>query len=114
MRSWKKFSLSLLALLAVTMGTAAGVMHGQDQKPKVRIRPPASPTPTPTPTCADQDKDGYGVGSSCVGARDCNDTNAQMHPGAFEVCDKLDNDCNAVIDDKPGGAAGSACPSPTP
>lgn len=117
MRSWKNFTLSLLAALAMTMVTTAAVLRGQEQpKPKVKIRPPASPSPSqsPTPTCVDQDKDGYGVGSSCVGARDCNDANYQIHPGAIEVCDKLDNDCNGVIDDKSPGAAGSACPSPTP
>ena len=103
MRSWKKFTLSLLAALAMTIGTTAAVMRGQGQtQPKVRNRPPASPSPaqSPTPTCVDQDKDGYGVGSSCVGARDCNDTNANIHPGATEVCDKLDNDCNGKIDDR--------------
>lgn len=117
MRSWKKFTLSLLAALAVTIGTTAAVLSGQAQpKPKVKNRPPASPSPSqsPTPTCVDQDHDGYGVGSPCVGARDCNDTNSQVHPGATEVCDKLDNDCDGVIDEKSGGAAGSACPSPTP
>src|SRR6185503_4638843 len=113
----KKFTLSLLAALAVTIGTAAGVLHGQEQpKPKVKTKPPASPSPSqsPTPACVDQDRDGYGVGSQCVGAQDCNDTNSQMHPGGTEVCDKLDNDCDGVIDEKSGGAAGSACPSPTP
>lgn len=121
MRSWKKFTLSLLAALAMTIGTTAAVLHGRDQsQPKVKTRPrespsPAqSPTPTPTPTCVDQDKDGFTFGSQCVGARDCNDTNAKMNPAATEVCDKLDNDCNGVIDDKSHGAAGSACPSPTP
>jgi|GEM_PF-6797876 len=117
MRNWKNFTLSLLAALTVTIGTTAAVLPGQDQsKPKVKTRPPASPSPaqSPTPACVDQDRDGYGVGSQCVGARDCNDTNPQIRPGATEVCDKLDNDCNGVIDDKSPGAAGSACPSPTP
>jgi hypothetical protein len=117
MRSWTKFTLSLLAALVMTIGATAAVLHGQGQtKPNVKTRPPASPSPaqSPTPTCVDQDHDGYGVGSQCVGARDCNDTNPMMHPGATEVCDKLDNDCNGVVDDKSPGAAGSACPSPTP
>jgi hypothetical protein len=117
MRNWKKFTLSLLAALAMTIGTTAAVMRGHGQtQPKVRTRPPASPSPTPSPTpaCMDQDNDGYTFGSQCVGARDCNDTNAHMNPGATEVCDKLDNDCNGVIDDKTHYVAGSACPSPTP
>ncbi|HKP35773.1 MAG TPA: putative metal-binding motif-containing protein [Pyrinomonadaceae bacterium] len=112
MRSWKAFTLSLLAALVMTIGTTAAVMRDQEQKPKVKTRPPASPSPTPSPTpnCVDQDRDGYGVGSQCVGARDCNDTNATVHPGGTEVCDKLDNDCNGVIDDKTPGAPGNGCP----
>lgn len=32
---------------------------------------------------------------------DCNDANAQIHPGALEVCDDVDQDCNGLIDDNP-------------
>ncbi|MEN0064651.1 MAG: putative metal-binding motif-containing protein [Myxococcota bacterium] len=30
---------------------------------------------------------------------DCDDTDATVFPGAFELCDGLDNDCNANVDD---------------
>ena len=30
---------------------------------------------------------------------DCDDANADVHPGAQEVCDNLDNDCNGHVDD---------------
>ncbi|MEO7094155.1 MAG: putative metal-binding motif-containing protein, partial [Polyangiales bacterium] len=30
---------------------------------------------------------------------DCDDGRAAVHPGAAEVCDKLDNDCNGKVDD---------------
>ena len=44
-------------------------------------------------TCCDwTDFDGY-----C--ADDCNDADAQVNPGAEEVCDGIDNDCDGATDD---------------
>lgn len=31
--------------------------------------------------------------------KDCDDTSAEIFPGAIELCDGLDNDCNSVVDD---------------
>ena len=31
--------------------------------------------------------------------RDCDDTNADIHEGAVEVCDDVDNDCDDLVDD---------------
>ena len=56
------------------------------------------------------DGDGYGNGlvdsSSCftplgfvLNSTDCNDTSNLIYPGAIEICDYLDNDCNGIIDD---------------
>jgi len=60
-----------------------------------------------------RDLDGDGRGdptaglSSCDGSAppgyvtdhtDCNDTNAAVHPGAIEVCNGLDDDCDGAID----------------
>ena len=49
----------------------------------------------------DDDGDGF---TECQG--DCNDTAIAIHPGAAEICDGLDNDCNATSDDValPSGA----------
>jgi len=56
----------------------------------------------------DSDADGYGSGSATVlcdgtgyaeSADDCNDQSAAAYPGAEELCDGLDNDCNGTIDD---------------
>jgi uncharacterized repeat protein (TIGR03803 family) len=33
-------------------------------------------------------------------AGDCNDNNRSVFPGAIEICDGLDNDCNGKVDDK--------------
>jgi large repetitive protein len=58
----------------------------------------------------DRDGDGYGnpddfiesclqpFGYVAVGT-DCNDQNSSIHPGATEICDGKDNDCNGLIDD---------------
>ena len=41
----------------------------------------------------DNDADGFAVGA------DCNDNNAAVFPGAAEVCDLIDNNCDGVTDE---------------
>lgn len=60
----------------------------------------------------DLDEDGFG---SDV---DCNDTNADVNPGAVEVCDGIDNNCDGQVDEgfnlqtdtQNCGACGIQCP----
>jgi len=47
--------------------------------------------------CTDADSDGW---TTCDG--DCDDANADSYPGAPELCDGLDNDCDSVV---PAGEA---------
>ena len=49
-------------------------------------------------SCADADNDGHY--SVTCGGDDCNDTNSQVFPGAFEICNNtFDDNCNGVIDE---------------
>jgi hypothetical protein len=43
-------------------------------------------------------------------AYDCDDASALIYPGAPEICDGLDNDCNGVPDDAPGTLPGPGSP----
>jgi hypothetical protein len=63
----------------------------------------------PTDADADGFSDLFGDPECCPDelACDCNDANAGVHPGALEVCNGIDDNCNATIDDVglPGSVA---------
>ncbi|MBK7214956.1 MAG: putative metal-binding motif-containing protein [Bacteroidales bacterium] len=71
--------------------------------------------PNPTIWYQDADNDGYGnpavSQAVCNGpagyvmsAGDCDDNNQAVHPGATEVCDNIDNNCNGEVDEYSSGA----------
>ncbi|TFH20310.1 MAG: hypothetical protein E4H03_12440, partial [Myxococcales bacterium] len=79
------------------------------------VKGPAPTTTSTTTTtmqaCIDLDLDTYGVG--CTSGPDCDDSNPATNPGAVEVCDGIDNDCNGIVDDGVAGVGG-ACSTGSP
>ena len=81
----------------------------------MRVHPPNEPNDDGTVAgekdwYLDGDRDGYGddaqTWTGCeppsgfvYEGGDCDDTNRQAHPGAVEVCDGADNDCDGLTDD---------------
>ncbi len=53
------------------------------------------------PACVcdtDADGDGY-ISDECEGGTDCNDSDPTIHPGVFDGCDNIDNDCDGETDE---------------
>ncbi len=78
-------------------------------------------------TVVNADLDGDGFADQAVGGDDCNDNDADVHPGAEEHCDGIDEDCDQALDNNPvdgtlwypdndldgyGGAGGAPACSP--
>ncbi|MFM7203914.1 MAG: MopE-related protein [Myxococcota bacterium] len=91
--------LSWGLLLALLLNTGCGYDPTVDtptptQPPPTPTVEPSTPTPIidPTPTqCPDSDDDGVCDGS------DCDAQNASVYPGAKEICDGKDNDCDEEV-----------------
>lgn len=65
----------------------------------------------------DADKDGAFASGNAADPKaalgcgtDCDDTSAQIFPGAVEACDAIDNDCNGVVDDNTGLVSSGMAP----
>ncbi|MBK6577830.1 MAG: putative metal-binding motif-containing protein [Sandaracinaceae bacterium] len=58
--------------------------------------------------CIDEDDDNYGEGVFCDGA-DCNDNDELVYPGADELCNGDDDNCDNLADNAPIDCAQQGC-----
>ncbi|MBW2459488.1 MAG: putative metal-binding motif-containing protein, partial [Deltaproteobacteria bacterium] len=89
----------LTALALVACDGSIGTTHGDGA---------GSGDGAPPPPCtAGSDKDGDGYGTGCASGNDCDDSDAKVNPGATEVCDGKDNDCDGKTDEGVSNACGT-------
>ena len=53
--------------------------------------------------CTDADHDGYFTTEECGAELDCDDSDESRHPGAHELCNAVDDDCDGDIDEEAVG-----------
>ena len=102
MKRWWWFGLAFLmaASLAVAIGCEKSKSNGDDTADDDTAGDDTAGDDTgdDTGACPDADGDGY-TDASC-GGTDCNDQDANVHPGATEICgDGIDQDCDGTADD---------------
>ena len=50
--------------------------------------------------CFDSDHDGYFTSEECGAELDCDDSDELRHPGAVELCNGIDDDCDGSVDEE--------------
>ncbi len=80
-----------LGLLALTGVSSCVFITEADQE--ARAPTPAPPTPLPDPSTLDLDGDGV------VGRDDCDDDDPDVFPGAEELPNQVDDDCDGIVDE---------------
>ncbi len=101
--------LLLAGLLACQPGKSGVLPGGADAGKTQQDKGAGSPDARPTCT-AGKDLDGDGYGKGCPAGDDCNDGDAEMHPGAVERCDGVDNDCDNRVDEGVLNSCGTCDP----
>ncbi len=59
--------------------------------------------------CIDNDSDGYSQTGGNCGSVDCNDYNSAVNPGATELCNGIDDNCDGQVDEGCGNGDGNSC-----
>lgn len=109
----QRFWCLAMALAIVGCASGNGIFPADDD-----FNAPGGSTSLSSTPCVEQtfyrdwDEDGFGnpeiIDTGCkdkptpgyvANMDDCNDDVASVHPGAPEQCDKVDNDCNKLVDD---------------
>lgn len=98
-RLWVSLGSGLLPLMALLL-LACGSKSERAEKAGDSDVPPRDSVPDTggiiPPGQRDEDADGYPA------AEDCDDTNPSTHPGAPEVCNSGDDNCDGVVDEGNG------------
>ena len=95
--------MRILAPLAVRIFCLAGLAAATGCVGVEDVDLPDMGRQTVMPGCTDGDGDGYGEGDRCLGP-DCDDGDPRVQPGAQELCDGRDNDCDGTADENTADA----------